>query len=228
MNKVTRLITFLFRLVGVGLYRLPKKRSINIGDLNFSGNVNWLRIPVYVSIMNTLRDNLEGLSVLEVGGSEGTLKRELLKKGVKYTESPPYPKCDITGGMPYNDESFDLIILDHILEHIPKPWNAVSEIYRLLKPHGIVICTTDFMYPYHGGQEWGDYYRFSPDGLRSLFKDKFTIIQADGWGNSSIIRLAYDFTERGLDGPAPIPKDEVCNIKNDSMNYIMTWVIAQK
>jgi len=40
---------------------------------------------------------------------------------------------------PFDDESFNLIICNHVLEHIPDDTAAMNEIYRLLKKCGTAI-----------------------------------------------------------------------------------------
>lgn len=40
---------------------------------------------------------------------------------------------DITN-IPFDDDSFDLIMCTHVLEHIPDDRKAMSELYRVLKP----------------------------------------------------------------------------------------------
>jgi SAM-dependent methyltransferase len=45
-------------------------------------------------------------------------------------------------GVPYPDESFDLIFADNVLEHIPEPAKVFAEIFRLLRPGGIFLGKT--------------------------------------------------------------------------------------
>ncbi len=52
-------------------------------------------------------------------------------------------KIDATD-IPYENNSFDLIICNHVLEHIPNYLTAISEIYRVLKPNGIAILQTPY------------------------------------------------------------------------------------
>jgi SAM-dependent methyltransferase len=45
-------------------------------------------------------------------------------------------------GVPYPDESFDLIFADNVLEHIPEPAKVFAEVFRLLRPGGIFLGKT--------------------------------------------------------------------------------------
>ncbi len=44
-------------------------------------------------------------------------------------------KADICA-LPFKDNSFDVILCNHVLEHIPEDSKALSELYRVLKPSG--------------------------------------------------------------------------------------------
>ena len=47
-------------------------------------------------------------------------------------------KMDITN-IEQNDNTFDLIICNHVLEHIPDDDKAIAELFRVLKPGGTAI-----------------------------------------------------------------------------------------
>lgn len=47
-------------------------------------------------------------------------------------------KMDITNIM-YDDNSFDVILCCHVLEHIPDDFRALTELFRVLKPRGWAI-----------------------------------------------------------------------------------------
>ena len=64
---------------------------------------------------------------------------------------------------------FDTIIATEILGHCYSPEKAINEIYRLLKPTGICILSTRFFYRYHPDPK--DYYRFTEDSLKYLFRN---------------------------------------------------------
>ncbi len=44
--------------------------------------------------------------------------------------------------LPFDDESFGVVIIKHIVEHLPKPERAIREISRILEPNGILILAT--------------------------------------------------------------------------------------
>jgi 2-polyprenyl-6-hydroxyphenyl methylase/3-demethylubiquinone-9 3-methyltransferase len=44
--------------------------------------------------------------------------------------------------IPLNNSSVDLVIVSDVLEHLENPEMAISEIYRILKPNGIVVFDT--------------------------------------------------------------------------------------
>ena len=49
------------------------------------------------------------------------------------------PLADVSAdicALPFQDNSFDIILCNHVLEHIPDDIKAMSELYRVLKPSG--------------------------------------------------------------------------------------------
>jgi SAM-dependent methyltransferase len=58
-----------------------------------------------------------------------------------YPASPDIRKIDATA-IPFCNDTFDFLIANHVLEHIPDYCKALSEFYRVLKPGGIAILQT--------------------------------------------------------------------------------------
>jgi len=84
-------------------------------------------------------------------------------------DAMPGPEVDIVGdihAMPIDDASFDCVFCTGTLEHVSDPWQAVREIYRVLKPSGMVHIDVPFIQGYHADPT--DYWRFTLDGLRLL------------------------------------------------------------
>ncbi len=93
--------------------------------------------------------------------------------------------CDILGdllAMPFDDEAFDCIILTEVLEHCVNPFVAVKEVYRVLKKAGLLLVTSPFFWPWHGTQDYADYWRFTDDAWRLLLREFIDVkIRACEW-----------------------------------------------
>jgi SAM-dependent methyltransferase len=64
---------------------------------------------------------------------------------------------------------FDLVVCTEVLEHVLNPFTAIAEIYRLLKPGGIILATSPFNFRIHGPLP--DCWRFTEHGWRVLLAD---------------------------------------------------------
>lgn len=78
--------------------------------------------------------------------------------------------CKHNPGLP--DSAYDFVVCAEVLEHTLRPFEAVKEIYRLLKPAGRLLATVPFNFRIHGPLP--DCWRFSEHGLRALL-DEFEI-----------------------------------------------------
>jgi SAM-dependent methyltransferase len=72
--------------------------------------------------------------------------------------------CDNSNLIP--DNTFDIVVCTEVLEHTLHPFNAVKEIYRILKKGGYLLATTPFNFRIHGPLP--DCWRFSEHGLKAL------------------------------------------------------------
>lgn len=92
--------------------------------------------------------------------------------------------CDLTGTIPYPDESFDTILLSDVLEHLPEPMTCWREMNRLLAPGGKVLLNVPFYYQVH--EEPHDYYRYTEFALRRFAeKSGFEILQLEAIGGAA-------------------------------------------
>lgn len=179
------------------------------------------RYSMYKQISESLPEGLKG-HILGISGIDNL--RNLIDPSAKITEVH-YPETDIQA-LPFADSTFDVVISDQVLEHVEKPWMAVSESFRVLRPGGLVIHTTCFQKTIHGDWEgWGDYFRFTPEGLKSLCPKGTEFIACTGWGN----RLACFLNSFNLNW-----KVKRWGIGRWLANYnewrspLATWVIARK
>lgn len=64
------------------------------------------------------------------------------------------------------DGSVDCVTSVSVLEHVRNPKKVMEEIYRILKPGGIVYISVPFIFPFHAAPY--DFYRFSSKGIMIL------------------------------------------------------------
>ncbi len=98
---------------------------------------------------------LEGLTVLDIGCSAGFIADELARAGAARTigadiDVPGLARahgrfgdtvtflCADGRNLPFPDESIDLVVFNHIYEHVVDPDAVVAEIWRVLAPDGVV------------------------------------------------------------------------------------------
>lgn len=82
-------------------------------------------------------------SVLHFAPEQCFLNRFRALKNLEYTttdlESPIADvKADICN-LPFKDNSYDIILCNHVLEHIPDDTKAMQELYRVMKPGGFGV-----------------------------------------------------------------------------------------
>jgi SAM-dependent methyltransferase len=75
--------------------------------------------------------------------------------------------------LPFKQNSFDAVISSAVLEHVRHPFQCASEIIRVLKPGGKLLCCVPFLQPLHGYPH--HYFNMTHQGLRSLFEDALVI-----------------------------------------------------
>ncbi len=106
----------------------------------------------------------------------GAGNRPIYYLNVLNYEIVDYESTDVLGIaelLPFKDASFDAVISIAVLEHVKDPFRSASEITRVLKPGGELICCVPFLQPEHGYPH--HYYNMAPQGLRALFEDKLQI-----------------------------------------------------
>lgn len=64
-------------------------------------------------------------------------------RGDLFPRKPEHLKVNVEA-LDFEDESFHLIICNHVLEHVDSPSNAMDEFYRCLLPNGLLIAQTPY------------------------------------------------------------------------------------
>ena len=114
--------------------------------------------------------------VIDLGAGEQSKYYKPYFAGHKYTqldlEAQPDGSTDIIADMlnmpQILSNSYGVVLMLEILEHICRPFLAFKEAARILRPGGLLICTTVSVWPIH--RHPVDYWRFLPDGLEYLMR----------------------------------------------------------
>jgi SAM-dependent methyltransferase len=81
--------------------------------------------------------------VLHIAPEQCFLKRFKEQKNLEYITADLYsPIADIKADicdLPFEENSFDVVFSNHVLEHIEDDKKAMSELYRVMKPNGMGI-----------------------------------------------------------------------------------------
>lgn len=95
-----------------------------------------------------------GSELLDVGAGRGELSVGFAEQGLRVTgidQSPPpmrnspvlkFQFADLEKPLPFADSSFDVVFSKSVIEHFYFPENLVHEMYRVLRPGGVVVSMT--------------------------------------------------------------------------------------
>jgi 2-polyprenyl-3-methyl-5-hydroxy-6-metoxy-1,4-benzoquinol methylase len=103
--------------------------------------------PAHLEKVDRLLDFRNGNRVLEVGCGQGHLTKRLADRGIDITGIDANPNAPEVAesdrvlymraeALEFEDESFDIILSVHAIEHIPPLSQALAEMARVLKPAG--------------------------------------------------------------------------------------------
>lgn len=151
----------------------------------------------YGRLVELLLEGSGNPKVLVLGGS-------ILGKGIKVLFDYPIKivETDVSFGprtmaivdahcIPFEDNSFDAVIMQAVLEHVADPHTCVREAHRVLKPEGLIYAETAFMQQVHGGRY--DFTRFTYSGHRRLFAQFREIESGAVCGTGMALAWAYEY-----------------------------------
>ena len=103
--------------------------------------------------------------------------------------------CD-AHDIPFEDEVFDGVIIQAVLEHVLEPQRCVNEVHRVLKHSGLVYAETPFMQQVHMKQY--DFTRFTHLGHRRLFRHFQEISSGPVGGPGMALAWSYKYFLRSF------------------------------
>ena len=156
----------------------------------------------------------ERLSALEVSGTVWS------HYGFASYRSVAYPEFDICRDV--LPEQFDLVIAEHVFEHLMSPQRAARHVHQMVKPGGHFLIVTPFLYQVHPCPV--DCFRWTEAGLAQLLADSGfdpDSTLTDSWGNRACIRdtfrREYTLFNRYLH-----------SVKNELAYPVVVWALARK
>lgn len=152
-------------------------------------NPNYLILRKRRELFETWLAGVPGgkLNVLDVGGHLQPYRGLVEGRISSYVavDARRGPLVDITGRaeqLPLESGVFDLVFCTQVLEYVPDPGLAVAEIYRVLKPGGVLLLSAPSIFPRDSDE---DYWRFEPAALRLLLSN-FSKVEVQPEGGSII------------------------------------------
>lgn len=151
-----------FRFVSESLSSINQNDEIRKPDFPFSEEIRKTRYPVkalrywwmHCVIEEEVKRLAKFVTIVDVGCDRGIIKRfippiknarwlgldiDTNREGIHLAKYDELIRCDFDEGLPLPDESVDIAICSHVLEHLPRPEFTMNEIARILRPGGMLL-----------------------------------------------------------------------------------------
>lgn len=157
-------------------------------------------IAAFVSLLKASSD--APLVLVIGGGTEGQGTAKLYRDpAIRRVSCDIYrsPSIDFVADahdLPMADDSVDGVLVQAVLEHVLEPAKVVAEIWRVLKPGGMVYSETPFLQQVHEGAY--DFTRFTDSGHRFLFRRFERVASGTCGGAGTQLLWTLDYFFRGL------------------------------
>ena len=152
-----------------GLYNFLKK---TVGPSNSLGNHYNLKNR----IQKLFGDKIDDKLILNLGSGTYRIHPEIIN-----VDLFAFKEVDIVADIcdtPFKDGSVDGIICEDVLEHVAQAPKLFKEMSRILKPGGMIIIKTPFVYPYHSSPN--DFFRWTDEGLKYILKENNFSVKKSG------------------------------------------------
>ncbi len=145
-----------------------------------------------------LTEDLSGKELLDAGCGTGWFSKKAVERGANVTSmdigqkllDEVKKKCNsncVVGsilGIPFGNNTFDIVVSSEVIEHTIAPLESIAELYRVLKPGGVLILTTPNklwffsiwianklkLRSYYGFENWISWQTLKREATRNGFK----------------------------------------------------------
>ena len=114
------------------------------------------------------------------------------------------------------DESAGTVLIMETLEHTEFPGKAIDELYRILKPNGLIIISAPMNLAIHDYPN--DYWRFTPEGFKSLLQP-FAFSLVDVLGQADFPKTVLAVAFKSIGPPQMIIDEFIVKLKS----YKIYW-----
>jgi SAM-dependent methyltransferase len=133
------------------------------------------RESIYRFVVEQARAIKPKSRVLDIGAGEAPY-RELFSEHtyvtLDYEDTPHSGEVDLHGAadaIPAESDTFDVILCTQVLEHVPRPRQALQEFHRVLGPGGLLVATVPFTWEEH--ERPYDFFRYTRYGIEQLLAE---------------------------------------------------------
>lgn len=172
--------------------------------------------------------NCRGL-VLDAGSGRGAWRRCILETASGCESIDLAPRGgdrptwigDICSMPEVPDGRYDTVVCHQVLEHVPRPWDAVREFHRVLRPGGRIIVSAPHLSRRHELPH--DYFRYTQEGLRTMLHSAgFSDVQVRAVGGP----LCFLHHQAAFLFPGLLAGIPVIGYVAGLVNAPLSWLIA--
>lgn len=151
----------------------------------------------------------------------GNLDDKLVYDNVIRLDVVDYKNVNVvvtTDDLPFQDNYFDAVVSQSVFEHVKRPWLIADELYRVLKPGGILYVETAFMQPLHADPH--HFFNMTISGLRTVF-ERFAELET---GVCDYQQMSYGF-EMQINAILPYIKDAKAK---KTFELFLDWITKER